>query len=94
MAVVMFMHWPEVTEEQYQQVRREVNWEGDVPQGAKFHVAWMAKDGFHVVDLWESPADFDRFSKERLPAGLAKAGVKGEPHVEFAQPLSVFAPNV
>jgi hypothetical protein len=49
MATVMLMHWPEVTKEQYEIVRRTVNWEGEHPVGAKFHTAWMGSDGFHVL---------------------------------------------
>lgn len=94
MATVMLMHWPEVTKEQYEEVRRTVNWEGEAPVGAKFHTAWMASDGFHVLDLWESPQHFDTFVKDRLTPGVAAAGVKGQPKVEFAETLSIFAPNV
>jgi len=93
MATIMLMHWPEVTEEKYQKVRETVNWEGDLPAGSKFHVAWMGSDGFHVLDLWESQADFETFAQNRLPAGLKAAGLTGEPKVEFAESLSVFAPN-
>jgi hypothetical protein len=94
MATVMFMRWPEVTKEQYEQVRQEVNWEGEPPAGAKFHTAWMSSDGFHVVDLWDSPADFEKFVQERLTPGVQKVGVQGQPKVEIAESLSVFAPNV
>lgn len=93
MATIMMMHWPEVTKEQYEKVREIVNWEGDIPAGAKFHVAWMGSDGFHVLDLWESRADFESFAQNRLPAGVAAVGVAGQPKVEFAESLSVFAPN-
>lgn len=94
MATVMLMHWPEVSKEQYEQVRKEVNWEGKVPQGAKFHVAWFSEDGFHVLDLWESQKDFDQFVSQRLMPGVKKIGAKGEPKVQFAQAHAVFAPNV
>ena len=94
MATVMFMHWPEVTKEQYEQVRREVNLEGEPPIGGKFHTAWMASDGFHVLDLWDSPADFEKFVQERLTPGVQKVGIEGQPRVEIAESLSVFAPNV
>ncbi len=94
MATVMLMHWPEVTKEQYEQVRRDVNWEGDHPVGAKFHTAWFGQDGFHVFDLWESAADFDRFVRERLTAGTQKAGIQGQPKVELAEAHAIFAPNV
>jgi len=93
MATVMLMHWPEVSEEQYQAVRRDVNWEGDVPKGAKFHVAWFGDDGFHVLDLWESQADFEAFVQNRLMPGVQKAGIQGQPRVSFASSVAVFAPN-
>jgi hypothetical protein len=94
MATVMTMHWPEVTKELYEQVRRDVNWEGEPPTGAKFHTAWMGSDGFHVLDLWDSPADFQNFVQQRLTPGVEKAGVSGQPKVEVFESLSVFAPNV
>ncbi|MBV8545046.1 MAG: hypothetical protein JO093_22690 [Acidobacteria bacterium] len=94
MATVMAMHWPEVTKEQYEQVRQSVNWEGNVPDGAKFHTAWLGSDGFHVVDLWDSREQFDAFVQNRLAAGVAAAGISSQPKVEFAESLSVFAPNV
>ncbi len=93
MATVMLMHWPEVTKEQYELVRREVNWEGDVPDGAKFHVAWFGNDGFRVLDLWNTEADFERFMRERLMAGLQRAGIAGEPRVELTESHAIFAPN-
>lgn len=94
MATVMLMHWPEVSIEQYEQARKEINWEGNVPQGAKFHVAWMGNDGFHVLDLWESQADFDRFTQERLMPGIQKLGIQGQPRVEFFKAQAFFAPDV
>jgi hypothetical protein len=94
MAIVMLMHWPEVSLEQYERARKEINWEGDVPKGAKFHTTWMGNDGFHVLDLWESQEDFDRFTQERLMPGVQKIGIQGKPKVDFYQAHSVFAPNV
>jgi hypothetical protein len=94
MSTLMLMHWPEASREQYEQARKEINWEGDKPAGAKFHVSWIEDDGLHVLDLWESREDFQKFVSERLMPGVQKIGIQGEPKVEFANPLSVFAPNV
>ena len=94
MSTLMLMSWPEVSEDQYQQARRDVNWETNVPDGAKFHVAWMGEDGLRVLDLWESQENFDKFVKERLMPVVQKIGIQGQPKVTFADPLSVFAPNV
>ena len=94
MATVMLLHWPEASREQYEQARREVDWEGRTPRGAKFHVAWFGDDGLHVLDLWESREDFQRFSEQRLMPGVQKIGIRGEPRVEFADAHAVFAPDV
>jgi len=93
MATIMLMHWPGVSKEQYEQVRRDVNWEGEVPEGAKFHVAWFGQDGLHVLDLWESAEQFQAFSQNRLAAGVQRAGISGQPNVEFAESHAIFAPN-
>jgi hypothetical protein len=94
MATVMLMHWPEVSREQYEQARSEINWEGQTPQGAKFHVAWFGDDGLHVLDLWESREDFERFVGQRLTPGVQKIGIQGQPKVEFHEAHAIFAPNV
>jgi hypothetical protein len=94
MPTVMMMHWPEVTKEQYEQARKEVNWEGKVPDGAKFHVAWFAADGFRVIDLWDSAQQFQRFVETRLMPGVAKVGIKGQPKVELSEAHAIFTPNI
>jgi len=93
MAKIMLMHWPEVTEQQYQQVRKEVNWEGDPPVGAKLHVAWFAADGFHVLDLWDSAEEFESFVGQRLMPGVQKVGIQGQPVVQVETTTAIFAPN-
>ena len=94
MATVMLMHWPEVTPEMYERARREIDWEGDVASGGKFHVSWFADDGMHVLDIWESREDFERFGRERLNPGVQKLGIPGQPKVQFAEAHAIFAPNV
>ena len=39
MAIIMMMNWEGVTPEQYESLRKDVNWEGNVPAGALFHVS-------------------------------------------------------
>ena len=94
MATVMLMHWPEVTKEQYEQVRKDVRWETDVPAGAKFHTAWFADDGLHVFDLWDSPQQFQNFVDTRLGPTTQRIGIKGQPKVDLSEAHAIFAPNV
>jgi len=84
MAVVMEMHWPEVTTEMYDKALTGVRWEEDRPDGAVFHVAWIADDGFHVLDVWESQGAFEAFVEQRLmPVVKGELGFPGEPQVTF-----------
>ena len=94
MATVMLMHWPEVTKEQYEQARADVKWETDTPAGAKFHVSWFGDDGLHVLDLWDSPQDFQKFVETRLNPATQRIGIKGQPNVQLAEAHAIFAPNV
>jgi hypothetical protein len=94
MATVMLMHWPEVSKTQYEETRKEVKWETNVPTGAKFHVAWFAGDGLHVLDIWDSRKDFEKFVDQRLMPAVKKIGIKGEPKVTFEEAHAIFAPNV
>jgi hypothetical protein len=94
MAVVVWMEWPEVSEEQYEQMRDEVGWEQDVPEGVIFHVASFTPDGFRVFDLWESPEHFQRFIDERVAPVVKALGVESQPAVTIAPAHRVFAPNV
>jgi len=91
MAVVMEMYWPAVTTDLYEQARAGVAWEEDVPDGAIFHVAWVGDDGFHVLDVWESEAQFGAFAESRLmPVVKGKLGIAGDPQVTFTPTVRWF----
>jgi hypothetical protein len=93
MAVVMRMEWPEVSPEQYEEARKVVHWEHDVPQGAIFHVAFFDEGGFKVVDVWETAEDFESFVDNRLMPGLAPLGIEGEPKVTITPAQAIFNPQ-
>ena len=92
MAVMIIMKWPGVTPEQYDAVRKDVNWEGDRPKGALFHVASFGDGALHVTDLWESPEDFGRFVEQRLSAGAQRAGVPGQPETQVFPVHATYTP--
>ena len=92
MATVMVMHWPEVTKEQYEQVRSDVKWETNTPKGAKYHVSWF-DNGLHVVDVWDSRADFEKFAQDRRGPATGKIGITSQPQVTFGETHAIFAPD-
>ncbi|MDP9075298.1 MAG: hypothetical protein M3N98_14275 [Actinomycetota bacterium] len=83
MAIRMRMHWDGVTPDQYDEVRRIVNWEGDPAEGGLLHEAWFVGDQLNVVDIWDSPEAFNAFVQNRLMPGTTEAGVSGRPEVEI-----------
>lgn len=82
MKTMMIMKWEGVTLAQYEKVRKSVNWEGNKPKGAIFHVASFGNDALHVTDIWESAEDFNQFTQTRLMPGVMEAGIHGQPAVE------------
>ncbi len=92
MAVAMFMVWEGVTPEQYDRARELVDWEGDVPDGAIFHVSAFSPSGLRVTDIWESAEDFQRFVDARLMPGVRQLGIEGQPEVEIYSVHRMFAP--
>lgn len=92
MATIMQMHWREATEEQYEQVRRTADWEGNTPDGAKLHIVGFAEDGLRVLDVWESPEAFQTFFEQRIGPAVEEAGVEGEPEVLMFPLHGVYAP--
>jgi hypothetical protein len=83
MAYMMLMEWPGVTREQYEAVRAEIDWVSNPPPGGLLHVASFADDALRVVDLWDSPAQFQAFVDSKLGAATAKAGITSQPNVQF-----------
>ena len=93
MAMAVFMTWPGVTAEQYEQLRQIVNWERDLPTGARFHVAAFDEHGAHITDLWATGEDFQRFVDERLMPGVAQVGIAGQPQLDVIPAHAVFTPG-
>src|ERR671926_374158 len=80
MAVGVFMEFPGVTWEQYEQLEKELGLSGQ-PEGELIHVCGPISDGgWRTVDVWESQEAFERFVNELLlPHG---AGPRVSPAVE------------
>jgi hypothetical protein len=89
----MKMRWEGVTPAQYDEARKAVNWEGDTPDGALYHVAWFTDGGVNVIDVWDSAEDFNMFAEGRLMPGVKQVGIAGEPNVELHDAHATFAPG-
>lgn len=94
MRIVMTMKWDGVTPDHYEQMRKIVNWEGNIPAGAVFHVSSFGNNAIHVTDIWESAQDFDNFVQTRLMPGAQQVGVPGAPNVEIYPAYATFVPGL
>ena len=70
------------TIEQYEQVITKMGFEhhGKGPPGAVFHWVTKTDDGLKVVDLWESPEQFQAFADSQIGPFSAEVGL-GEPEI-------------
>jgi hypothetical protein len=93
MAYVMQMRHTGVSKEQYDELRPIVQWETEHPDGAYFHVAYFADGAINVIDVWESPAHFERFMQERLGPGFQQVGITGEPDVSWHEAHAIYNPQ-
>lgn len=83
MPILIQMFWEGVTPEHYEKLRSKVNWEGNTPKGAIFHVSAFDKRGGYVVDLWDSEQEFNNFIEKRLIPEVKKLGITDMPQVDI-----------
>lgn len=86
------MNWEGITPDLYEKARKLVNWEGNIPGGAVFHVAAFNNNVLRVTDIWESADDLNKFIQSRLMPAVAQLGIKSEPKVETFPVHAIFAP--
>jgi hypothetical protein len=92
MPAALFLKWDGVTPEQYEQIRATANWEGDLPDGAMFHVAAFTDGGMRIFDVWASAEAFQTFFSERVMPAIQEVGLTGEPEVELLPVHALFTP--
>jgi hypothetical protein len=80
MAVGLSIRFSDGTAEQYDAVHAEMGVETDPPDGLIFHSAGPIKDGWGILDFWESRAQFDAFLESRIGPAIAALGDAAMPN--------------
>jgi hypothetical protein len=89
MAVGVFMEFPGVTWEQYEQLVQDLGLSGP-PEGMLTHVCGPTSDGgWRMVDVWESQEAFERFANELLIPRAQAHGFPQPSKREFFEPFHV-----
>lgn len=73
MAILLIVDSSEIKKEQYELLRKEVDWERKAPEGMIFHAAsFDGNGGLHVADVWASQEAVDKFFETRLVPAMRK----------------------
>lgn len=73
MAIMCIFTGKGFTQQMYEQIRKDIDWEHNHPRGEIFHAVGFDKSGdIHVTDIWESEEDFDNFLDSKLKPALEK----------------------
>lgn len=63
--------------DQYEELRRAVNWEKQHPPGAMLHAAAFDENGhLRAVDIWASEGEMAHFMAEKLAPAAEKLGIE------------------
>jgi hypothetical protein len=92
MAVGVVMDFKGATLDQYDQVLKKMNLTpgGHGPPGALFHWATKTGDGIRVTDVWETKAQFEKFSEDQIGPFAAEAGFPAPPTVTVSEVHNYF----
>lgn len=93
MSVLMIERWDGIDADKYEEVRKLAKWDSDPPKGFLFHVASFADGNAHMVDIWESAEDFQRFVQERIMPAVQKLGIGGQPDVQIYPTHAILNPG-
>ncbi len=79
MAIGLSIRFMGGTQEQYDAMHTHMNVDGDPPAGMIFHAAGPIREGWGILDFWESRAAFDAFAESRLGPAVQELGDRAFP---------------
>jgi hypothetical protein len=88
---VIMQRFDGVTAEQYDELRRIVGWERDVPEGMTFHVASFGDNTLQMTDVWDSAAQFETFVQTRIVPALEQVGITTMPQMTVNPVYDIWA---
>jgi hypothetical protein len=63
-----------VTQEMFDQANRDLDVDGNPPDGLLFHASGPIDGGWGVIDFWQSREQFDRFAEQRIGPAVGSMG--------------------
>ena len=81
MTVGIRIRFAGLSQDEFDEINREVDPHGNPPDGLLFHASGPIEGGWGVIDFWESSEHHQRFVAERVMPAMAAAGATGAPDV-------------
>ena len=82
MAITTVFELPGMTQQQYDQVLRNLEANGlGAPNGRLYHVASASGNGLLIVDVWESEELLGKFAEGLIPIIVAAGATPAEPRI-------------
>ncbi len=94
MAVAMFVHFPGLSGNRYEELMSHLDLDANPAAGSILHVAAEAHDGINVVDLFQTASAAEAFLEQRLRPTLSQLGIRADVSIDVAQLHNVFAPDL
>lgn len=77
MAICFMVQFATMDRMKYDEVMKALDWRNSgPPQGLISHMAGPMKQGWGVVDVWASQADFDQFLQSGLTRAFEQVGAR------------------
>ncbi|MDE3058290.1 MAG: hypothetical protein KGJ59_10075 [Bacteroidota bacterium] len=93
MRIAMFLTWEGITPKQYNEVRKLVDWDNNIPAGGVLHIASFDSKGLRITDVWENETDFNNFAQNRLMPKVLQLGITSAPTIEVYPLHNLFTPG-
>jgi hypothetical protein len=96
MAVCLVMQFRGIDRSKYDKIVEQLGLTGANPDWAPgfiSHVVGFEGDIAHVVDVWESREDFERFVRDRLQPAFASVGSSPNPSVTVFEVYNTMQPT-
>ena len=82
MAITAVFELPGMTQQQYDQIVRNLSANGlGAPNGRLHHVASASGNGLFIVDVWESEEALGKFSEGLIPIIVSAGATPAEPRI-------------
>ena len=89
--IILFIEWEGFTKEMYEEARKQVNLDGDIPKGLVSHFVAFDKKDIRVTDIWESEEEFNNYIQNRLMPVTGNL-IETKPKIEIFPLYTLFVP--